>query len=131
MSDGNSLSNSKKASQNQIYRSIKINYSYMGKSNIDYHTDYRGVQGNLPDNDIPFVGSFAKVFPKGEGLQTDSIAFGTVTRIRNLVNGDVSYKLSGIKGGTFRMSEYDIILYSLENPEVRKKYGFKTTKDLQ
>jgi hypothetical protein len=102
----------------------------MSKSNIDFITNYRGVQGNLPDNDVPFVGTFAKVFPKDKGLQTDSIAFGTVTRIRNLVNGDVSYKLSGKKGGTFRMSEYDIILYSLENPEVRKKYGLKTIKDV-
>jgi hypothetical protein len=101
----------------------------MPKSSADTWSDYIGVQGNLPDNNIPFVGTFAKVFPKGQGLQTDSIAFGTVTRVRNLVNGDISYKLSGVKGGTYRMSEYDIILYSLENPEVRKKYGLKSNKD--
>lgn len=101
----------------------------MPKSRTETCTDYIGVQGNLPDNSIPFVGTFAKVFPKGQGLQTDSVAFGTVTRVRNLVNGDISYKLSGVKGGTFRMSEYDIILYSLENPDVRKKYGLKTNKE--
>jgi hypothetical protein len=101
----------------------------MPKSNAKSHTDYIGVQGNLPDNNIPFVGTFAKVFPKGKGMETDSIAFGTVTRIRNLVNGDISYKLSGMKGGTFRISEYDIILYSLENPDVRKKYGLKTSRE--
>jgi hypothetical protein len=101
----------------------------MPRSRTETCTDYIGVQGNLPDNNIPFVGTFAKVFPKGGGLQTDSVAFGTVTRVRNLVNGDISYKLSGVKGGTFRMSEYDIILYSLENPDVRKKYGLKTNKE--
>ncbi len=100
----------------------------MHKSNAESCTDYIGVQGNLPDNSIPFVGTFAKVFPKGKGMETDSIAFGTVTRVRNLVNGDISYKLSGIKGGTFRISEYDIILYSLENPDVRKKYGLKNSR---
>ena len=101
----------------------------MPKSRTETCTDYIGVQGNLPDNSIPFVGTFAKVFQKGQGLQTDSVAFGTVTRVRNLVSGDISYKLSGVKGGTFRMSEYDIILYSLENPDVRKKYGLKNNKE--
>lgn len=91
--------------------------------------NYKGVQGNLPNNEIPFVGTFAKVFPKGQAFECSSVAFGTVTRVRHLVNGDVSYKLSGIKGGTYRISEYDIILYSLENPEVRKRYGLNTDKD--
>lgn len=97
----------------------------MGNSNSEKNEDYKGIQGNLPDNSMPFVGTFAKVFPKGKSMQEESIAFGTVTRVRNLVDGDVSYKLSGIKGGTYRMSEYDIVLYSLENPEVRKRYGLE------
>jgi hypothetical protein len=100
----------------------------MPKSSTENCTDYTGVQGNLPDTIIPFVGTFAKVFPKGKGLKTDSIAFGTVIRVRNMVNGDVSFKLSGSKGGTYRMSEYDIILYSLQNPEVRKKYGLNANR---
>lgn len=103
----------------------------MKSSKSDSKITYKGVQGNLPDNDIPFVGSFAKVFPKGKAFESDSVGFGTVTRVRNLVNGDISYKLSGLKGGTYRMSEYDIILYSLENPEVRKRYGLKTKEDSQ
>jgi hypothetical protein len=95
----------------------------MDNCNSDKNKGYKGIQGNLPNNSVPFVGTFAKVFPKGESMQTESIAFGTVTRIRHLVNGDVSYKLSGIKGGTYRMSEFDIVLYTLENPDVRKRYG--------
>lgn len=100
----------------------------MGKSNSD-DKNYKGIQGNLPNNEIPFVGTFAKVFPKNQAFECSSVAFGTVTRVRHLVNGDVSYKLSGIKGGTFRISEYDIILYSMENPEVRKRYGLDINKD--
>jgi hypothetical protein len=91
--------------------------------------EYKGVQGNLPNNETPFVGTFAKVFPKGKAFECNSVAFGTVTRIRHLVDGDISYKLSGMKGGTYRISEYDIILYSMENPEVRKRYGLKIDKD--
>jgi hypothetical protein len=103
----------------------------MPKVNKGECSDYIGVQGNLPENNVPFVGTFAKVFPKGLGIQTDSVAFGTVTRVRDLGDGDISYKLSGIKGGTYKISEYDIILYSLENPVVRKKYGLKTKNDSQ
>lgn len=101
----------------------------MGNSSSKNKNGYKGVQGNLPDNNVPFVGTFAKVFPKGKSMQSESIAFGTVTRIRNLVDGDISYKLSGVKGGTFRMSEYDIVLYTLENPDVRKRYGLDSDKD--
>ncbi len=84
---------------------------------------YKGIQGNLPDNDTPYIGTFVKVFPKGKAFEGNTIAFGTVTRIRQLVNGDISYRVSGNRGGTFRASEYDIILHSLENPEVRRRYG--------
>lgn len=84
---------------------------------------YKGVQGNLPGTETPFIGTFAKVYPKGKAYDAETVAFGTVTRIRQLVNGDVSYRLAGAKGGTFRLSEYDIILHSIENPELRKRYG--------
>jgi len=95
----------------------------MSSSHALEKMQYIGIQGNLPDSDQPFIGTFAKVFPKGKAYAADSVAFGTVRRIRQLVNGDTSYFLSGKRGGTYRMSEFDIILHSVENPEVRRRYG--------
>jgi hypothetical protein len=87
---------------------------------------YRGIHGNLPDAEEPCIGSFAKVYIKGsDKTKSDSIAFGTVIRISCSNEGDKVYKLSGSNGGIYKGSEYDVILYSLENPEVRKIYEFE------